>query len=236
MYRMKVSFLPFLGLALFFPHSASATTCPLQVESAYKVKQNPAVYYVDADCKKRPFKNRHIFSTYFDSTSDIKMTDESLLQLVPNHKLGFMPLGPKYDPKYGAVVKTVNDSKVYFLLNGKKFWITSESVFLSLGYKWNWVEDVDQKLLDKYPLGSEIMSVSTHLDGTILKYPGSSDVYVLENGKKKHIANEQEFNARGYRWDRIVEVPVSEVYANVEDAVQPVPPVDEDRRIIIRGK
>lgn len=228
--------LSLISLAFLLPSPVFAGTCPLQIESAYKVKQNPAVYYVDAECKKRPFKNRHIFSTYFDSTSEIKMVDESLLQMVPNHELGFMPLGPKYDPKYGAVVKTVNESKVYFLLNGKKFWITSESVFLSLGYKWNWVEDVDQKLLDKYPLGSEIMSVTQHLDGTIIKYAGSSQVYVLEGGKKKHILNEQEFNNLGYRWDRIVEVSANEIYLDVDEAVQPVPPLDDDRRIIIRAK
>lgn len=223
-------------LALGLPQSSHAAVCPVPGEMAYKTAKSSAVYYVDADCKKRPFKNAFIFETYFSSSKDIKVIPEETLMLVPPHELGFMPLGPKYDPKYGAVVKTVNDNKVYFLLNGKKYWITSESVFLSLGYKWNWVEDIDQRLLDKYIVGGEINDVSRHLDGTIIKYAGSADVFVLENGKKKHIPNEAEFNRLGYRWDRIVEVPANEIYANVEDAVQPVPPVDEERRIIIRGK
>lgn len=223
--------------AVAMPHPSAAVACPVAIEMAYKTAKSPAVYYVDADCKKRPFKNAFIFSTYFSSSKDVNVVSEEILALVPPHQLGFMPLGPKYDPKYGAVVKTVSDNKVYFLLNGKKYWITSESVFLSLGYKWNWVEDIDQRLLDKYVVGGEILNTQTHLDGTIIKYAGSSEVYVLENGKKRHIANEAEFNRLGYRWDRIVEVPISEVYVNAEDnSAVPNGNIEDNRRIIIRGK
>lgn len=227
----KICLISIFAVTLFLSKSVSAATCPVETEKAYKMQQSSAVYYVDGECKKRPFKNRHIFSTYFDSTKDILAVSADVLALVPAHELGFMPLGPKYNPKYGAVVKTVTDSKVYFLLNEKKYWITSESIFLALQYKWSWVEDIDQRLLDKYGVGGEIMDVSRHLDGTIIKYAGSPDVFVIQNGKKKHIVSEQEFNNLGYRWDRIVELQSSEVYGNVED-IQP----NDDRKIIIRAK
>lgn len=222
-------------LAMAVPHITYTTSCPVAIEKAYKIAQHPAVYYVDADCKKRPFKNAFIFSTYFTSSKEVNVVAIETLALVPPHELGFMPLGPKYDPKYGAVVKTVNDNKVYFLLNGKKFWITSESVFLSLGYKWNWVEDIDQRLLDKYSVGGEISDITRHLDGTIIQYAGSPDVFVLENGKKRHIMNEVEFNRLGYRWDRIVQIPLLEIYMNAEEN-EVIPDLNDDRRIIIRAK
>ncbi len=192
-------------------------SCSLVTDQAYRTKNSPAVYYVDLDCKKRPFKNAAIFFTYFDSWSDVKLTGSKFLEQVPNHELGFMPLGPKYDPKYGALVKTVNDARVYFLLNGKKYWVSSEEVFNKLNYKWTWVEDIDQRLLNKYPNGGEMKTIIHHLDGTIVKYAGSSRVYVLVNGKKKHIPNEASFNALGYRWDRIVTIPDSEVYLDEEE-------------------
>lgn len=192
--------------------------CPLATDQAYKVKNSSAVYYVDLDCKKRPFKNAMIFFTYFDSWSDVKLTGSKFLADVPNHELGFMPLGPKYDPKYGALVKTVNDARVYFLLNGKKYWVSSEEVFNKLNYKWTWVEDIDQRLLDKYPNGGEMKTIVHHLDGTIVKYAGSPQVYVITNGKKKHIPNEASFNALGYRWDRIVTISDSETYLDEVDS------------------
>jgi hypothetical protein len=197
--------------------SISVAECPLSVDQAYRTQNSSAVYYVDLDCKKRPFKNATIFFTYFDSWADVKLTGSKFLAQIPNHELGFMPLGPKYDPKYGALVKTVNDARVYFLLNGKKYWVTSENVFNELHYKWNWIEDVDQRLLDKYPNGGEIKNIVHHLDGTIIKYAGSSKVYVLVNGKKRHIPNEASFNALGYRWDRIVTLSDSESYLDEEE-------------------
>lgn len=197
--------------------------CTLPVDHAYRAANSSAVYYVDLDCKKRPFKNAALFFTYFDSWSDVKMTGSKFLAAVPNHELGFMPLGPKYDPKYGALVKTVNDARVYFLLNGKKYWINSETVFNKLHYKWNWIEDIDERLLDKYPSGGEIKNTLRHLDGTIVKYVGSSKVYVLVNGKKRHIPNEASFNALGYRWDRIVTLSDSETYQDEEEVNNYVP-------------
>lgn len=198
--------------------SVPVADCPLSVDQAYRTQNSSAVYYVDLDCKKRPFKNATIFFTYFDSWADVKITGSKFLAAVPNHELGFMPLGPKYDPKYGALVKTVNDARVYFLLNGKKYWVTSEDVFNQLHYKWDWIEDIDQRLLDKYSSGGEIKNTLRHLDGTIVRYAGSSKVYVLVNGKKRHIPNEASFNALGYRWDRIVTLSDSETYLNEEES------------------
>ncbi len=214
-----------LGLIVGATSVSAIADCPLTTDQAYRVKSSKAVYYVDMDCKKRPFKNAMIFFTYFDSWNTVHITDTATLDQVPNHELGFMPFGPKYDPKYGALVKTVNDSRVYFLLNGKKYWVSSESVFNKLNYKWNWIEDVDQRLLDKYVSSGEITSTDHHLDGTIIKYAGDSKVYVLVGGKKKYIYDETEFNSLGYRWDRIVIIPDSEVY-----------PDPEEPRIILRAK
>lgn len=200
------------------PH-VTISECPLPVDQAYRTIASPAVYYVDLDCKKRPFRNAQIFFTYFDSWNDVKITGPSFLSRIPDHELGFMPLGPKYDPKYGALVKTVTDSRVYFLLNEKKYWITSEYVFNKLNYQWNWIEDVDDRLLKKYVSGGEITGTLYHLDGTIVKYADSNRVYVIENGKKRYITSEAEFNSRGYRWDRIVTIPESEMYDDVDAPV-----------------
>lgn len=201
---------------------AQAATCALETNKVYKIPSSPAVYFVDVDCKKRPFKSAFVYKTYFSSWNDVRITTNALLSQVPNHQLAFVPLGPKYDPKYGALVKTVSDAKVYFLLNNKKYWISSEPVFKALRYKWEWIEDVDQQLLDKYPDGGEIFDVEKHPDGTVIKYQNSVDVYVLEDGQKRHIRNEQEFNNLGYRWDRVVVILDEEAYPTAPETTPPV--------------
>lgn len=196
---------------------SDTTGCPLTTDRAYKTANERAVYYVDEDCKKRPFKNPIVFFTYFDSWGDVSVVSSVLLNRVPPHELGFMPLGPKYDPKYGALVKTVTDPKVYLLINNKKYWITSETTFNDLRYKWSWIEDIDKRLLSKYPSGGEITDTSRHVDGTIIKYSGDAQVYILENGERRHIYDEYTFDSLGYRADRIVTISNSEQYPEGEE-------------------
>ncbi|MEK7189471.1 MAG: Ig-like domain-containing protein, partial [Patescibacteria group bacterium] len=199
--------------------SSAAVYCPLTMQKAYKSSASKAVYYITTDCTKRPFKNGPSFFTYFDSWSEVITTTKTILDSIANDQLGFTPAGPKYDPKYGALVKIVTDPKVYLLLGTEKYWIISESVFTGLKYDWKWIEDVDSGLLDKYSIGSEITYTDHHPNYTIIKYAGSAAVHRLEPDPddyskqvKRWIKNEKVFNALKFRWDRIVTVPNSEVY------------------------
>ena len=202
---------------------AGAEACALDVGYAYKSTGSSAVYYVTEDCEKRAFSNATIFFSYFDSWDDVKSTSNSKLEGIANDSLGFMPWGKNYDPKYGALVKIVKDPKVYMLLGTERYWITSETVFETLNYKWNWIEDIDQALLDKYTVGSEISYLDHHPNYTIVKYAGSTKVYRLEPDPndsskqvKRHVLNEAAFNSLGFRWDRIVEIGDDEVYEDGE--------------------
>lgn len=216
----KILFIICLSI-LFFANTSSAQVCPLLIQQAYKTSNSPSVFYITENCTKRAFIKVNIFYTYFDSWNNVKITSKPTLDSIPNDALGFMPYGPKYDPKYGALVKTVKDPKVYLLLGNEKYWISSEDVFNDLGYTWNWIEDIDQRLLDKYQTASEINYTNHHPNYTLIKYPNDSKVYRLEpdpsnpsNQIKKYIPNETEFKALGFRWDRILTIKDSESYTD----------------------
>lgn len=222
----KIAFIFFIVLisgVIFYTHT-SAQSCPLTKQQSYKSPNSPSVYYITENCTKRAFKRADVFFTYFDSWKNVKITSQAILNSIPNDSLGFMPWGPKYDPKYGALVKTVNNPKVYLLLGNEKYWITSESVFNSLNYSWNWIEDIDQRLLDKYQTASEINYTDHHPNYTLIKYANDAKIYRLEPDPadsskqvKKHIQNEAEFNALGFRWNRIVTIKNNESYLNSSD-------------------
>ena len=193
--------------------------CPLLPEHAYKVNNNNAVYYITTNCTKRAFTNPKVFFTYFDTWSHVVVTSTSKLKAIINDTLGFMPYGPKYDPQYGALVKVTSDPKVYLLLNNNKYWITNENVFNTLNYQWNWIEDVDQRLLDNYTTKEEITTTSTHPNYTLIKYNNDERVYRLEPNPynpnqqvKRHILDEQTFQKLNFRFDRVVTIPETEVY------------------------
>ncbi|MBU0661115.1 serine hydrolase [Patescibacteria group bacterium] len=43
-------------------------------------------------------------------------------------------------------------------------------------------------------------------DGTLILVKGYNSVYVIEHGKKRHIASEEVFNGLGYKWDQIIRI------------------------------
>lgn len=202
----------------------SAGGCALATQKAYKSSGSPAVYYITEGCTKRAFRSAERFFTYFGAWSDVSVTAEATLGAVAQDALGFMPAGPLYDPRYGALVKIVTDPKVYLLLGDEKYWINSEDVFNGLNYKWNWIEDIDPRLLNKYKTGTLISYTDHHPNYTIVKYADSTKVYRLEPdpanaGKqlKRHVKDEVAFNKLKFRWDRIVTIPAGEAY---EDGTQ----------------
>jgi hypothetical protein len=194
----------------------AAANCGLQMQQAYKTTASNAVYYITEQCTKRAFTRSEIFFTYFNTWSDVKIASTGDIAKIPNDALGFMPWGPLYDPQFGALVKITSDPKVYLLLGGNKHWITDEAVFNALGYQWNWIEDIDPRLLNKYTTKGEITDKTKHPNYTLVKYEGDAKVYRLEpdgaKTVKRHIADEATFKALKYRWDRIVTIPTSEVY------------------------
>lgn len=201
------------------PQEEQPVSCPLMPKFAYKSLLSSSVYYVTKDCTKRAFVSPTMFFSYFRGWNEVRLTNDTLLRTIPNDSLGFMPWGPNYDPKYGALVKVVSDPNVYLLLGEKRYWIKTESVFTALGYSWKWVEDISDELLAKYSVGEEITAVDRHPNYTVVKYAGSPQVYRLEPSTtnsniqvKRHIVDERAFNTLGFRWDRIVVIANSEVY------------------------
>ena len=204
------------------------TTCLLTPGKAYRSISSRAVYYVTQTCTKRPFRSSTSYFTYFSGWDDVHVVSKSLLDRTPDDALFFMPLGPRYNPQYGALVKTLDDPKVYLLLNDKKYWITDEAVFTALKYTSEWIEGVDQSLLDKYTTGEEITDKDHHPVYTLIKYQNSPKVYRLEPSTtdntllmKRHILNNAIFEALGFRGDRIVTVPDTETY-DTGDAIESV--------------
>ena len=191
--------------------------CKLESGRAYSHSNTQSVWLITEQGTKRPFQSSRVFKTHFDSFSEVQETTETKINNCSDDKAGFVPFGPKYDPQGGGFVKIPSDNRVYMLLSGKKYWVNSEKVFEGLNYSWDWIEDVDPKLLDKYETAGEISNTDHHPAGSLVKYPDSPKVYKIEkssNGElvKRHIADESVFNQLNYRFDRVVTIDSNETY------------------------
>jgi len=115
----------------------------------------------------------------------------------------------------GSLVKG-SGYKVYIIKGAEKFWIETAEVFSKLGYKREWIEKVDDAVLNEYKEGKKISSSKIHPDGALVKYANSAAVYLIENGKKRPFSSADAFIRQGYSWDRIIIIPKSEKYKDGE--------------------
>jgi len=167
-----------------------------------------SVYYVEGGVLK-PIPNANIFQANNLKWSDIKIMDLSGYQIGDN-----LSYPADYNFTDGMLVKssTTGLTKVYVVSNGKLRWIKSETVFNALGYKWSKINEISDAKLAEYQEGDEIALSDRHPDGTLIKNTSNSKVYLIENGMKRWITSENEFNARGYDWGLIIEVVSSNQY------------------------
>ncbi|MCK4592831.1 hypothetical protein KAT63_05365, partial [Candidatus Parcubacteria bacterium] len=101
-----------------------------------------------------------------------------------------------------SIIRIKNKPTVYVIEDGVKQPIPSEEVLASQGMTFDDVELVDQDEADTYSDGDPI----NYIDGTIVQEEGTPEVYVIENGEKKHIKDPNSFVGLGYSWNNIVKV------------------------------
>jgi len=125
---------------------------PLTVKSIYPTggllqdKTTGGVYYVQ-DGTKKPIWSKNLMNLYF---SDYKITAVS-----PDELAQYQTLDP-VKLKDGELVRSVSDPTVYFISNSLKLPILSEKIFESMGYKWENVITIEDKILNLHPSGSPI--------------------------------------------------------------------------------
>jgi subtilisin family serine protease len=188
------------------------TQCSLDIYKAYKTSNSKGVYYVTEQCKKRAFTSASRFFMYFDSWDEVSIVSKGELDNIPNDEIPYMPRGPKYTPKNGSLMKSLYGNKVYVVLNGIKRWVTTAEVFTGLGYSFDWIEDVDQRLLDNLNTGEDLVSFEQLPLYSSVKKEGDSKVYRIEKNDNdmvvwKWMSTRDVFDSYKYRWDRIVIVP-----------------------------
>ena len=192
--------------------TATPVSCQLQTNTAYKTANSPAVFYITSNCTKQPFRNPDVFFTYFTSWNDVRVTASSTLNGVTSDPIRFVPYGPRWRPGAPAVVKTTNDASVYLLTSNRRYPFGSPAVFASLGYDWVWVEDVSESFLRGYQAAHVITNPKRHLDGSLIRYPDASTIYLLENGQQRAFKSLEQVKSQGYRSDRVVVVPDGVTY------------------------
>ncbi|MFA5125344.1 MAG: carboxypeptidase-like regulatory domain-containing protein [Patescibacteria group bacterium] len=108
-------------------------------------------------------------------------------------------------------------SAVFMVSDGKLRPVKSSAIYQKLfnDPKWKLVTWVPDDLLSKfnYPLGDTIDSTTKHPNGTLVKYTGTSQIYLIQNGKKYKLSAKALTN-NGYSKAPVMTISKAEIYSD----------------------
>jgi hypothetical protein len=193
-------------------------SCSLTHRKPYSYPGNSSVYYITENCTRQLFTNESMYLTYFSSWTDVQTVDKKKLDAIPLEK-GAMPKGHLYNPTQNVLVKTLTKPDVYLIEHQTKHKIVDQKAFTTLGYKTEWIEYVSDSFIDANSMGTQLTASSKHPAGTLIKYPGRPEVYIIESYPynsdgviKRYIPDEKVFMKNGFDTNRIIVIQPSETY------------------------
>ncbi len=198
------------GILLLFrvPDVSLTASCPLQEVVPYKTIDSSSVWFITKDCTKVPIRNSKVYFTYFDSWNEVTTVAKSTINRLSNDVVPFLPWGPKRKFENGSLVKTVNSPDVYLLVKSEKFRIDDEDAFRNFGLEWDWVEDVDERVVRDIKLSSVVLNTVADVPPGVMVLIGENPrVYEVERVSNNTVfGREQEKISdveQVYRKDRI---------------------------------
>jgi surface antigen len=132
----------------------------------------------------------------------------------------------------GALLRAQGDNRVYVIESGRRRWIPDEATMRARGYSFGAVQEISRSALDAIPEGSPLPRVQapppppsrqgpSYAQGSLLRAQGDTKVYVIEGGQRHWVPDERTFQARGYSFASVREVPRQELMAIPEGS--PIP-------------
>ena len=176
-----------------------------------------AVYYIQGSYKRVfPHFNVYLSWGYSEDFSTVKTVSAS--ELAAYTDANPMPF------RDGSLFRGTSASlggkdatAVFYVENSQIRPVLSETVYQGLFSDLSWakVTWVPDDLLTKfsYELGSNVSTSSTHPDGSLVKYAGTSQIYLIKDGKKRAVSTAA-FASNRYKSADVLTIQSGETYAD----------------------
>lgn len=168
---------------------------PIRVPNYSLLRSTKGTVYLIVDDTKRGFVSHQAFirSGFLDDEI-VDATDEELHDFVDSD-----PITEKTTYVQKALLQDTKTGGVFAVENNEKHPIFSKEILLSHVQSPE-LKRVSTKELDKFQTSDPLLFP----DGTLMGAKGSPDVFVVEHGKRRPIADEATFDAYGWKWHQVV--------------------------------
>jgi D-alanyl-D-alanine endopeptidase (penicillin-binding protein 7) len=161
----------------------------------YSILKNSSKYYLLDYYTLRPFAS-------YDTVKQLGYNPDEIIDVtstdLADYTLGEVITASIIDP-IGRVLKIKEFDKYYFYKNGVYKPITDLQM-LTINFSEFTPETISTSDLGELILGEPVL----FKNGILFGITGSNKIYVVENGTKRHIADEDVYNGLGYSWDNII--------------------------------
>ncbi|MDD5625695.1 MAG: hypothetical protein PHG83_00835 [Patescibacteria group bacterium] len=203
-----------IGIAGLLP--ANATTY-IADGDLVKAAGSSAVYYVQG-ATKRVFPHFGVYHSWGYPT------DYSTVKTVTASELAAYTDGNPMPFRDGSLFRGKSSglsgyaaNAVYYVEGSKIRPVQSSEIYQALfkDASWSKVTWVPDDLLNKftYPLGTVVATSSTHPNGSLIQYAGSTQKYLIVDGTKRAISDAA-FTANNYLAANVITVSTTEAYAD----------------------
>ena len=159
------------------------------------LKTDSSIYLLDYDVL-RPFASEEVVRKMgFNPQEMISATEAELLSYPRGETITIDNKSPQ-----GVIFKLTDSNTSYLFKDNKLYPFLSKKV-AEINYKNLSVEKHKMNELTNYEIIQEIVNFK---DGTLLKVSGSNRIYVMENGKKRPLADNDTFLAMGYKKSNVI--------------------------------
>ncbi|PIU01670.1 hypothetical protein COT68_01970 [bacterium (Candidatus Torokbacteria) CG09_land_8_20_14_0_10_42_11] len=100
---------------------------------------------------------------------------------------------------------------IYVIENNRKRHIANLKVLTDLGYRISNARKISDSELASIPGGPSVQSGVKKIDGTLIRTKASPAIYILDEGKRRHIAEWNVFTANGYSWKDVKTISDAEM-------------------------
>ncbi|MFA7314518.1 MAG: hypothetical protein WC025_01125 [Candidatus Magasanikbacteria bacterium] len=161
----------------------------------YAIVKDSSNYYLLDNEYKRKFDNYDVVRQIgYNPDEIIDVTDSDLV----DYTLG-QPITTEAKNITGRVVKLKTSKSLYYIKGNTYAPILDENM-AKINFPNLKIEDVDTSEFTNLTNITPILPKN----GSLVAIKGNPNVYVMENGKKRHINDERTFDTYGYNWNNIV--------------------------------
>jgi hypothetical protein len=195
--------------------AALASLIPGTSGKLVKIENHPAVYYVNGSTKHL-FSTENTFWSWYSGT-----WANNPVMTVSQSEFDAMTTGANVIARAGSLVKFDNSPKVYVVgSNGILYNITEDAAKAWYGNDYSTKVNLVQSSFEaNYTKSTSVLTSSDKVaNGTLVKYAGSEDVYLIADGKKRMVSDEG-FTANKFKDSMVITIPASMTFESAEDVL-----------------